>query len=140
MAIEREALELLRQSFDIETEPPLRAQLLRLDEDDHALVIKLHHLITDGWSQRLFWEELAALYGARLNGAASGLPKLAIQYRHFAEWQRAWLGNAGRRGAAELLVCAAQRADGATAANGPASTRNTDRAWRYGIDCSSRGP
>ena len=93
MAIEREALESLRQSFDIETEPPLRAQLLRLDEDDHALVIKLHHLITDGWSQRLFWEELAALYGARLNGAASGLPKLAIQYRHFAEWQRAWLGT-----------------------------------------------
>jgi amino acid adenylation domain-containing protein len=93
VAIEREALESLRQSFDIETEPPLRAQLLRLDEDDHALVIKLHHLITDGWSQRLFWEELAALYGARLNGAASGLPKLAIQYRHFAEWQRAWLGT-----------------------------------------------
>ena len=88
-----QASELLRQSFDIETEPPLRAQLLRLDEDDHALVIKLHHLITDGWSQRLFWEELAALYGARLNGAASGLPKLAIQYRHFAEWQRAWLGT-----------------------------------------------
>ena len=63
-AIEREALESLRQSFDIETEPPLRAQLLRLDEDDHALVIKLHHLVTDGWSQRLFWEELErALWG-----------------------------------------------------------------------------
>ena len=40
----------------------LRAQLLRLDEDDHALVIKLHHLVTDGWSQRLFWKELEALY------------------------------------------------------------------------------
>lgn len=92
-AIEREALESLRQSFDIETEPPLRAQLLRLDEDDYALVVKLHHLITDGWSQRLFWEELAALYGASLNGTASGLPELAIQYRHFAEWQRAWLGT-----------------------------------------------
>ena len=57
--------------FDIEKEPPLRAQLLRLDEDDHALVIKLHHLVTDGWSQRLFWEELEALYTASLNGAAS---------------------------------------------------------------------
>ena len=57
-AIRAQALELLRQSFDIEREPPLRAQLLRLGEDDHALVIKLHHLVTDGWSQRLFWEEL----------------------------------------------------------------------------------
>ena len=44
----------------------LRCQLLRLDEDDHALVIKLHHLVTDGWSQRLFWEELAALYAGEL--------------------------------------------------------------------------
>ena len=66
--------ELLRQPFDIEKEPPLRAQLLRLDEDDHALVIKLHHLITDGWSQRLFWEELEALYGARSNGTAGRTP------------------------------------------------------------------
>ena len=36
----------------------MRAQLLRLDEHDYALLIKLHHLITDGWSQRLFLEEL----------------------------------------------------------------------------------
>ena len=81
----------LRHSFDIEREPPLRAQLLRLDEDDHALVIKLHHLITDGWSQRLFWEELEALYAANVNGAPTELPELPVQYRHFAEWQRAWL-------------------------------------------------
>ena len=92
-AIERQARESLRQSFDLAREPPLRAQLLRLDEDDHALVITLHHLVTDGWSQRLFWQELAALYGASLNGTHSGLPELAIQYRHFAEWQRAWLGT-----------------------------------------------
>ena len=48
----------------------MRVQLLRLDEDDHALVIKLHHLVTDGWSQRLFWEELEALYDASLKGTA----------------------------------------------------------------------
>ena len=41
-----------------------------LTNDDHALVIKLHHLVTDGWSQRLFWEELEALYSASLNGTA----------------------------------------------------------------------
>ena len=35
-----------------------KLSLLRLDDEDHALVIKLHHLVTDGWSQRLFWEEL----------------------------------------------------------------------------------
>jgi amino acid adenylation domain-containing protein len=90
-AIQRQAVKSLRQSFDMERKPPLQAQLLRLDEDDHALVINLHHLITDGWSQRLFWEELEALYGARVNGVPAGLPELPVQYRHFAEWQRAWL-------------------------------------------------
>src|SRR5262249_34643285 len=90
---QRQAGESLRQPFDLEKEPPLQARLLRLDEGDHARVIKLHHLVTDGWSQRLFWEELEALYRAGLNGARSELPDLPVQYRHFAEWQRAWLGT-----------------------------------------------
>jgi amino acid adenylation domain-containing protein len=92
-AIQQQARELLRQPLDIAHEPPLRVKLLRLDEEDQALAIKLHHLVTDGWSQRLFWKELEALYGARLKGTSSGLPDLSIQYRHFAEWQRAWLGT-----------------------------------------------
>ena len=111
-AIQHQARESLRQSFDIEKEPPLRIQLLRLDEDDHALVIKLHHLITDGWSQRLFWEELAALYGASLNGTPAGVPELAVQYRHFAEWQRAWLGT---RAAEEQLSYWQAQLNGLTA-------------------------
>jgi amino acid adenylation domain-containing protein len=90
-SIQRQAQELLRHRFEIEKELPLRAQLLQLDEDDHALAIKVHHLVTDGWSQRLFWEELEAFYAAALNGASAKLPELPIQYRHFAEWQRAWL-------------------------------------------------
>ena len=90
-AIQRHARKTVRQSFELETEPPLRARLLRLDETDHALVIDIHHLITDGWSQRLFWEELGVHFSASSKGTSSELPKLAVQYRHFAEWQRAWL-------------------------------------------------
>jgi amino acid adenylation domain-containing protein len=92
-AIRRSVRIFARQSFTLGKEPPMLCQLLRLDEDDHALVVKLHHLITDGWSQRLFWEEFAALYRASVNGAAAGLPELPVQYRHFAEWQRAWLAT-----------------------------------------------
>jgi acyl carrier protein len=99
-AIRRHVREVLRQPFKIGKEAPLRALLLRLEKDDHALVIKLHHLITDGWSQRLFWEELEALYEANLTGARARLRELPIQYRHFAEWQRVWLGT---RTAAEQL-------------------------------------
>jgi len=56
-------------------------------DDDHALIVKFHHLVTDGWSQRLFWQELEALY----TSAPAGLPKLPVQYRSFVEWQRSWL-------------------------------------------------
>jgi amino acid adenylation domain-containing protein len=107
-AIQRQARELLHQSSDMEKGPLLRAQLLRLDEDDHALVIKLHHLVTDGWSQRLFWEELETFYAASLNGTPPGLPELPVQYQHFVEWQRAWLRT--RAAADQLNVWRAQLA------------------------------
>jgi amino acid adenylation domain-containing protein len=90
-AIRSQTMELLRQSFDIEQEPPIRLRLLQFGEQDHALLIKLHHLITDGWSQRLFWNELEAFYNARTKDRSAGLPDLPVQYRHFVERQRAWL-------------------------------------------------
>jgi amino acid adenylation domain-containing protein len=90
-AIQLQAREALRKPFNFEKNPLMRAQLLRLDQDDHALIITLHHLVTDGWSQRLFWEELDAYFSAALSGSLTKLPQLSVQYRHFAEWQRAWL-------------------------------------------------
>src|SRR5262249_10333703 len=78
--LERQARELLHQPFDLEKGPLLRAQLLRLGKDDHALLIKLHHLVTDGWSQRLFWEELEALYAAKVGGPAARPPVVPVQY------------------------------------------------------------
>jgi amino acid adenylation domain-containing protein len=96
-AIRRQAKIFARQPFKIEHEPPLQAQLLRLDEDDHALVIKIHHVATDGWSQRLFWKELEALYSASKGGTAAELPELVFQYRNFSEWQREWLQTRAAR-------------------------------------------
>jgi amino acid adenylation domain-containing protein len=86
-AIRHHAQEWLRQPLDIETGLPLQARLISFAADDHALIIKFHHLVTDGWSQRLFWHELDVLYA----GAPAGLPELPIQYRDFVEWQRGWL-------------------------------------------------
>ena len=90
-AIRRRTRELLHRGMNCETTPPLHASLLRFDARDHALVVRIHHLATDGWSQRLFWEELAAHYSARLRKHPPALPALPIHYRHFVEWQRAWL-------------------------------------------------
>jgi amino acid adenylation domain-containing protein len=90
-ATRSQTMELLRQPFDIENRPPIILRLLRFAEQDHALLIKLHHLITDGWSQRLFWDELGALYNARTMDRPADLPELPVQYRHFVAWQRHWL-------------------------------------------------
>jgi amino acid adenylation domain-containing protein len=110
-AIRRYARQFARQPFDIARRPPFRAQLLRLDGEDHALVVALHHIITDGWSQRLFWEELEALYAANLDGLPVSLPPLPIPYRSFAQWQRAWLQTPA---AAEQLSYWRARLEGVT--------------------------
>jgi amino acid adenylation domain-containing protein len=77
--------------FDLERGPLFRATLLRLADDDHVLLLGMHHVVSDGWSMNVFWHELVALYRAFLAGRPSPLPELAIQYADFAVWQREWL-------------------------------------------------
>jgi amino acid adenylation domain-containing protein len=77
--------------FDLATGPLIRARLLRLNDDDHALLIVVHHIVGDGWSGSLIAGELAALYDAFSQGRPSPLPELAIQYSDFAVWQRQWM-------------------------------------------------
>lgn len=89
-AIRRKALELAQYPFDLAREPPLKVTLLSFDRNSHALVVNVHHLVTDGWSQRLFWEELAAHYSAARKGSAAALPAPTFQYRDFALWQQSW--------------------------------------------------
>ena len=89
--IRQSALEALRQPFDLEHEPPVRARLLFLDEDDHALILILHHIATDAWSQRVLWMEIESLYAMALNERHTVLPPPRLQYRDFARWQRHWL-------------------------------------------------
>ena len=88
---------LLQQPFDIEGAPPTRLQLQRLGDNEHLLLIKQHHLITDGWSHRLFFEELEELYNARVNGRPASLPEISFHYRHYVEWQKAWLQTPAAR-------------------------------------------
>ena len=86
-ALER-ANEEARRPFDLEQGPLLRAVLLRLDEDDHLLVLTLHHIVAEGWSVALLFGELERLYAAALEGASSPLEALPIQYADYARWQR----------------------------------------------------
>ncbi|WNG36166.1 amino acid adenylation domain-containing protein [Archangium violaceum] len=78
-------------SFDLANGPLLRTSLLRLDSEDHVLVLVMHHIISDGWSMSVLVREVASLYAAFSAGRQSTLPPLPIQYPDFALWQRSWL-------------------------------------------------
>ncbi|HEU4711739.1 MAG TPA: amino acid adenylation domain-containing protein [Pyrinomonadaceae bacterium] len=93
-ARDAEAMRLSREEaqrpFDLIHGPLIRALLLRLHSEEHVLVLTMHHIVSDGWSQGVLKTELGALYGS--NGPS--LPQLAIQYADFAHWQRGWLQGA----------------------------------------------
>ncbi|HEX8391101.1 MAG TPA: amino acid adenylation domain-containing protein [Longimicrobium sp.] len=77
--------------FDLAAGPLMRAKLLRVSDADYALVIVVHHIVTDGWSMPIITRELDELYGAYARGLPSPLPELEIQYADYSAWQREYL-------------------------------------------------
>ena len=76
--------------FDLEEGPLLRTSLLRHADDDHAFLLTMHHIISDGWSLGIFYRELLSLYQAFRRDEPSPLPALDVQYPDFSLWQEAW--------------------------------------------------
>ncbi|MEU6432658.1 amino acid adenylation domain-containing protein, partial [Microbispora sp. NPDC046973] len=77
--------------FDLATGPLIRATLLRLTDDRHVLALCVHHIVSDEWSAKIFFQELTTLYEAYRDDRSNPLPELPIQYADFAVWQRDWL-------------------------------------------------
>jgi amino acid adenylation domain-containing protein len=94
---EVEAARLAREAslrpFDLSDGPLLRVGLLRLAEDEHIILLTMHHIVSDGWSVSVLVGEVAALYEAYAEGRPSPLDELPIQYADFAAWQREWLSG-----------------------------------------------
>ncbi|HKH43176.1 MAG TPA: amino acid adenylation domain-containing protein, partial [Thermoanaerobaculia bacterium] len=84
-----------RRPFDLVRGPLFRTLLVRLAPGEHAALLTLHHIISDGWSRGVLIRELAALYEAFTRRGASPLPDLPIQYADYAVWQRMWLADGG---------------------------------------------
>ncbi|MGB3534213.1 MAG: amino acid adenylation domain-containing protein [Microcoleaceae cyanobacterium] len=80
-----------KQAFELSSTHLIRVKLLHLQEQDHLLLMTLHHIISDGWSMGVLLQELSRLYQAFLNQEPSPLEELPIQYVDFASWQRQWL-------------------------------------------------
>jgi amino acid adenylation domain-containing protein len=96
-AREEKAKELARQqtdrSFDLARAPLLRLALVKLGDEDHILLLTMHHIISDGWSIGVFMRELVICYNALTTGGSPELPELKVQYVDFAAWQRKLLSG-----------------------------------------------
>lgn len=79
--------------FNLESDLMLRATLLQVDEQEHILLLVMHHIVSDGWSIGILWQQLTDVYQAFLSGKPSPLAKLPIQYADFAVWQHQWLSG-----------------------------------------------
>jgi len=84
MAIARK---LSQQPFDLSLDAPIRARLLKLAVEDHVLVVVIHHVLSDGHTCAIFFEELGQIYGALLRGSSPALPEVR-QYQEYAQWER----------------------------------------------------
>jgi amino acid adenylation domain-containing protein len=116
---ERLATEEAREPFDLSRGPLARARVLRLGERDHAVLLTMHHAVTDGWSFGVAARELAVIYEAFRKGEPSPLPDLPVQYGDYARWQRDRLQGVVLDG---LLAYWTRRLDGV-----PALELPTDR-------------
>jgi hypothetical protein len=80
-----------RRPFDLASDLPIRAILVRRNEEEHWLLLVMHHIASDGWSMGVLLREIGELYQSACNGEPAQLPELSIQYADFAHWQRQWL-------------------------------------------------
>jgi len=77
--------------FDLGQAPMIRAQLLQMGEEEHVLLMTMHHIVSDGWSMGVLVYEFRALYEGFVRNEDPGLEEMKVQYKDFAVWQREWL-------------------------------------------------
>ncbi|HEY0022711.1 MAG TPA: amino acid adenylation domain-containing protein [Longimicrobium sp.] len=92
-AVRRRAAEEARRPFDLAAGPLFRAALLRVNDEEHVLLLSMHHIVSDGWSSGVLSREFSVLYEAYREGRESPLPELPVQYADYAVWQREQLAG-----------------------------------------------
>ncbi|HSJ02117.1 MAG TPA: condensation domain-containing protein, partial [Verrucomicrobium sp.] len=81
--------------FDFEHGPLVRMELFKLGPENYRLVRIHSHLISDGWSWKVFFKDLAECYAAAMERREPSLKPLRLQYSDFAAWQRTFMARDG---------------------------------------------
>ncbi|MGF6141068.1 amino acid adenylation domain-containing protein [Pseudomonas laurylsulfatiphila] len=89
------AREEVARPFDLRHGPLLRVRVLRVADDQHVLLLTVHHIVADDWSFRVLINEFVTLYPTLNRGQIPQLPAHSVQYADFAKWQRQWLEQGG---------------------------------------------
>ncbi|WP_130901319.1 non-ribosomal peptide synthetase [Pseudomonas sp. Sample_11] len=129
-----------RTRFDLEKGPLLAVTLVRLDDEEHQLLVTLHHIIADGWSLNILLDEFSRLYAPATQGATATLAALPTQYADYGNWQRQWLAQG--EGERQLAYWKAQLGEQhpplELATDHPRSARTNHSAARYSVRLSSK--
>ncbi|MGO4336964.1 condensation domain-containing protein [Labrys sp. KB_33_2] len=80
-----------RKPFDLTQVPNLRATLLKVEAEEHIVLVTVHHIASDGWSMGIIARDMMEFYQARLRARTPKLADLPLQYADFAVWQSEWM-------------------------------------------------
>lgn len=79
--------------FDLSSEIPVRATLIKGDKENYYFILNVHHIVWDGWSIGIFMADLGEYYNAKVEGRETNLDTLNLQYKEYAQWQRDCISN-----------------------------------------------
>ncbi len=80
-----------RRAFDLSTGPLFRAKVWKLGEEDHLMLLSMHHIVSDAVTVAIVFDEIRSFYDARLRGEDAVLPAPAFQHGDYAAWQGRWI-------------------------------------------------
>lgn len=81
--------------YSLASGPLFRVQVIKRSDDEHVLVVGMHHIVSDGWSMEILVKELVTLYVSFAAGLPDPMPPLSVQYADFAAWQHQWMNSDG---------------------------------------------
>lgn len=85
--------EFANKPFDLRTGPLLRVKLVELQQQQHLLLVVMHHIVSDAWSKQLIIQDFVSFYNQLQQGQIPEHNSAQLQYTDFAQWQNNWLSS-----------------------------------------------